>query len=100
MTQTRKEEIETVLSVLREYWMERPQLRLGQIVSNMANPLGQRQHVSISQVADELLLSRLLYRDGSDDTYVCMHPGASNGEVCAHCKQVARFGHPGRSDEI
>ncbi len=81
MPTNRKQQIAEILTVIGEYWQARPQLRLGQIVSNMAP--GDPHHLSDADLVERL-------RDQLESAAVCMHPGTCRGELCPHCNKVAR----------
>ena len=81
---TRKDQIAEILTVLKVYWQARPELRLGQIISNMSVA----QPSTPFHLSDVDLVKRLREQLGSK--YVCMHPGTFRGEVCQHCMKVAR----------
>lgn len=71
--------IERLLGALRSYWQRHPDLRLGQIVWNMAgrDPF---------YVEDDEVEAALAYQGGPDS---CLHPGVIRGSLCPSCGRIA-----------
>jgi len=67
--------IDSVLAAIKHAWVLQPDLRLGQLIVNMAG--GDPFYTE-----DDELLKRLYSWTG------CLHPGIYRGQMCPTCKQI------------